>query len=257
MPSLEMIQESLLKSIFGGKGKLDFIKANGSIKAKQRLGVHQDTIFENFVTALKITYPGVWRLIGSDCARGVALAYGHEFANLTDRSNISGFGENFPDFLEKFPSTKHLDYLPDYAKIEWLRSRSYEAINQKAISAEQFNGFMLSNDPESVVFKLNHSVFFLKSSWPLAKIQSLLDEPDSEKIDMSHEECFVLICRVYGRIETLFLEKKQWQFLFALKNGITLGQALEQIGSNGDVGAKISTIIRLLFIKEMIVKLTL
>ena len=44
MPSLEMIQESLLKSIFGGKGTLDFIKANGSITAKQRLGVHQDTI---------------------------------------------------------------------------------------------------------------------------------------------------------------------------------------------------------------------
>ena len=71
MPSLEMIQENLLKSIFGGKGTLDFIKANGSITAKQRLGVHQDTIFENFVTALEITYPGVWRLIGSDCARGV------------------------------------------------------------------------------------------------------------------------------------------------------------------------------------------
>ena len=256
MPSLEMIQESLLKSIFGGKGKLDFIKANGSITAKQRLGVHQDTIFENFVTALEITYPGVWRLIGSDCARGVALAYGHEFANLTDRANISGFGKSFPDFLEKFPSIKHLDYLPDYARIEWLRSRSYEAINQKAISTEKFNESM-SSDPEAVIFEFNRSVFFLRSSWALAKIQCLLDEPDSEKIDISHKECFVLICRVHGRIETLFLEKEQWLVLFALKNGITLGQALEQISVSDDIETKISMIIRLLFVKEMIVKLTL
>ena len=75
MRSLEAIQESLLDSILSGKGDLAFIKANGSIKAEHRLRVHQDTIFENFVAALEITYPGIWRLIGSDCARGVALAY--------------------------------------------------------------------------------------------------------------------------------------------------------------------------------------
>jgi len=256
MLSLEKIQESLLDSILGGKENLAFIKANGLIKAEHRLRVHQDTIFENFVNALKITYPSIWRLIGSDCARGVALAYSHEFVNITDRSNISGFGENFPDFLEKFPSVKHLDYLPDYARIEWLRSRSYEAINQKIISAEKFNESM-SSDPEAVIFKFNRSVFFLRSSWALAKIQRLLDEPDSEKIDIMHEECFLLICRVNGRIETLFLEEDQWKFLFALKNGITLGQALEQIGSSDDVDTKISAVIRLLFVKEMIVKVTL
>ena len=54
MLSLETIQESLLDSIFGGKGNLAFIKANGLIKAEHRLRVHQDTVFENFVTALKI-----------------------------------------------------------------------------------------------------------------------------------------------------------------------------------------------------------
>ena len=139
MRSLETIQESLLDSILSGKGDLAFIKANGPIKAEHRLRVHQDTIFENFVTALEITYPGIWRLIGSDCARGVALAYSHQFVNITDRSNISGFGESFPDFLDKFPSTKHLDYLPDYAKIEWLRSRSYASLNQKTISSDEFN----------------------------------------------------------------------------------------------------------------------
>ena len=85
----------------------------------------------------------------------------------------------------------------------------------------------------------------------------MLDEPESEKINISHKECFVLICRVHGRIETLFLEKEQWLVLFALKNGITLGQALEQISVGDDIETKISTIIRLLFVKEMIVKLTL
>ncbi len=255
MLSLEKIQESLLESIFSGKGNLDFIKANGLIKAQQRLLVHHDTIFENFVIALEITYPGVWRLIGHDCARGVALAYGHEFVNITDRSNISGFGANFPDFLGKFPSTKHLDYLPDYARIEWLRSRSYEALNQKIISAEQFNEYMRS-DPEAAIFEFNRSVFLLRSNWPLAEIQHLLDDHDSKKIDMRHKECFILICRVQGRIETLFLEKDQWQFLFALKNEKKLGQALEHIDVGDDVNVKIAAIISLLFTKEMIVELT-
>jgi hypothetical protein len=98
----------------------------------------------------------------------VALAYSHEFINITDRSNISGFGESFPDFLDKFPSTKHLDYLPDYAKIEWLRSRSYASLNQKTISSEQFNR-SLSNDPEGALFEFNRSVFFYRQTGRLLK----------------------------------------------------------------------------------------
>ena len=257
MLSLETIQESLLDSIFGGKGNLAFIKANGLIKAEHRLRVHQDTVFENFVTALKITYPGIWRLIGPDCARGVALAYSHEFINITDRSNISGFGESFPGFLEKFPSTKHLDYLPDYARMEWLRSKSYESPNQKPISLEQFNK-SLSNDPEGVLFEFSCSTFFLQTNWSLAKIQLLLDgKHECKKIDMVHEECFVLICRVRGRIETLFLKKKQWQFLFALKKGKNLGQALEQMDISNDLDTKIAKIISLLLEKEIIVNTSL
>ncbi|MBA2628841.1 MAG: putative DNA-binding domain-containing protein [Rickettsiaceae bacterium] len=257
MLSLETIQECLLDSIFGGKGNLAFIKVNGSIKAEHRLRVHQDTVFENFVKALEITYPGIWRLIGPDCARGVALAYSHEFINITDRSNIGGFGENFPGFLEKFTSTKHLDYLSAYARIEWLRSRSYESPNQKPISLEQFNK-SLSNDPEGVLFEFNCSAFCLHTNWSLAKIQLLLDgKHECKKIDMVHEECFVLICRVRGRIETLFLEKEQWQFLFALKKGKTLGQALEQMNISNDLDTKIAKIISLLLEKEIIVNTSL
>jgi tetratricopeptide (TPR) repeat protein len=251
MLSLKKIQEDLVDSIFRGKGTLDFIKTNGSIKAEQRLQVHLDTIFENFVNALKIVYPGIWRLIGSDCARGVALAYGHDFINITDRSNINSFGKNFPDFLKYFPSTKHLDYLPDYANLEYLRSESYKAQNQRAINTEQFNKSLQSN-PDSVIFEFNHSVFFLRSNWSLAKIQQMLDEPDSKKIELNYEECFILICRVYGRVETLFLQKGEWEILFALKNKRTLEQALEYIETADDADVKIANIISLLFTKEMI-----
>lgn len=47
------------------------------------------------------------------------------------------------------------------------------------------------------------------------------------------------------------------QFLFALKNGKALGQALEQMNISDDLDTKIAEIIRLLLEKEMIVKTTL
>ena len=134
MPSLKALQESLLHSIMGNNLSPEFIKQNNGIDISDRLAVHRDTVLENFISSLKITYPGVWRLIGEDCARGAALAYSHNLSNLKTRADMNAFGEGFPEFLRNFESTNHLKYLHDFARLELFRSRSYGSSNESCLS---------------------------------------------------------------------------------------------------------------------------
>jgi len=253
MHSLGALQNKLQTSILGKEEHLPFIKVNGDITTSDRLAIHRDTIFNNFTSSLRITYPGIWRLLGEDCAYGVALAYSHDYVNLTSRSEMENFGENFPKFLANFPSTKHLQYLPDFARLELLRAKSYGAIMQKPLGIEQLQGYFESGI-ESCQILLNASIYFLQSEYPLMNIQSLLDDPGFTELSLQKQECFLVVCRTSGKTETLFLEAKPWNFLQSLSNGNIVSTAMD-VFTEKELVVEIQALINLMISKQMIIKI--
>lgn len=253
MHNLKELQDNLLENIMENDLSPEFIKQNGGIDTADRLGVHRDTILENFISSLKINYPGVWRLIGEDCARGVALAYSHDKDHLQNRENMNFFGDRFPEFLNNFASTRHLDYLPDFASLEWIRSRSYEAVNEEYLSAQDMQEFFINGDENGKLI-LNSSVYFLESKFPLENIQRLLDNPEIKELNLDDSSSHIIVCRVQGKIETLYLSKNQWQFLYNLNNGDAIGKAIECF-SNEEAEEQLSIMIQLLLSKQMIKKI--
>lgn len=250
MHNLKELQDNLLENIMENDLSPKFIKQNGDIDTADRLGVHRDTILENFISSLKINYPGVWRLIGEDCARGVALAYSHDIDHLQNRENMNSFGDRFPEFLSNFASTCHLNYLPDFASLEWIRSRSYEAVNEEYLSAQDMQEFFINGDGNGKLI-LNSSVYFLESKFPLENIQRLLDNPEIKELNLDDSSSYIVVCRVQGKIETLYLSKNQWQFLYNLNNGDAIGKAIECF-SNEEAEEQLSIMIQLLLSKQMI-----
>ena len=250
MPSLKALQENLLQSIMGNNLSPEFIKQNNGIDIADRLEVHRDTVLENFISSLKITYPGVWKLIGDDCARGVALAYSHDLSNLKTRAEINSFGDEFPEFLNNFESTKHLQYLYDFATLELFRSKSYGTIKESYLSTDEMQDFFINGD-EGGKLKLNSSTYFLESKFPLMNIQELLDNPEINELVIKNSASYIVVCRVQGIIETLYLSKNQWQFLYSLKNSDTIGKAMESFTSE-EVEIELSLMIQLLISKQMI-----
>jgi hypothetical protein len=105
-----------------------------------------------------------------------------------------------------------LQYLPDFARLELLRAKSYRAIMQDPLGIEQLQGYFESGI-ESCQILLNASIYFLQSEYPLMNIQALLDDPDSTELSLQKQECFLVVCRISGKTETLFLEAKPWNFL--------------------------------------------
>lgn len=253
MYNLAQIQAELYNTILGQKSNLDFIKKNGSISANDRLNVHIDTTLENLINSLHINYPGVWKLIGNDCARGASLSYIHNEGNIMSRATISNFGANFPEFLSNFPSTKDLLYLKDYAQLEWLRSQSYESPKENSISQNDLQA-AISDGIESYKIQFNNSVYFMRSEFPLMNIQNLLDSPSTEELTLSKSNSFIVVCRVQNHVETLYLSAQQWKFLETINNNSIISDAVE-VFDEDNLEPEIIQIINLMIAKEMITRM--
>jgi hypothetical protein len=250
MGNLKELQDDLFKRIIENRLSASFVKQQGGIKVSDRLSINRNTVLENLTSSLRITYPGIWRLIGDGCARGASLAYLQETENLVGRHNINSFGENFPTFLGRFQYTRHLDYLPEFAKLEWLCAKSYEAVKEDYLRAEDMQEFFVSFNMDGK-FIFNASVFFLQSKFPLENIQNLLDDSGVESLDLKPNDTYIVVCRVQGNIETLYLTKNRWEFLHALSSGNTIGEAIEYF-SNEELQSELIAMVQLLISKQMI-----
>ncbi|MEM6339125.1 MAG: putative DNA-binding domain-containing protein [Pseudomonadota bacterium] len=250
MRNLKELQDNLLNRIIGNDLAAEFIKKKGNIDVSDRLMIHRETVLENLISGLKITYPYIWKLLGEECARGVALAYSHNIENLMSRDKINSFGDKFPEFLSNFSSTNNINYLPDFAELEWLRSKSYESIREEFLSPQDMQDFFINGDENGKLI-LNSSVYFLKSKFPLDSIQSFLEDPEIKELSLNDIGVYIIVCRVQGKIETLYLSKNQWQFLYNLNSGDAIGKAIECF-SNEEVEEQLSIMIQLLLSKQMV-----
>lgn len=253
---LEEIQDKILKSVLSTKmDNLDFIKKYNDIEPEERLFVYRSTILENFVNSLKIIYPGIWKLLGEDCARGVSLAYIHDLANIPSAGKMSEFGENFPDYLKIFPSTCHLTYLPDVARLELLKSLSFDSPNEELLNLNDFvkntNNFL---EKCNIIF--NSSVFFMKSDFPLSKIQNLLDNEDSPEFYLDKEKTYIIIYRFENYVNTAWLDEPNWCFLSLLFDGNNLGDALA-ICERLKLKVDLEEIFKFIFSRKMIKQIEL
>jgi hypothetical protein len=254
MSKLANIQEQILESLISTKmDDLDFIKTTGNVSNTERLLVHRYTILENFVNRLKINYPGIWKLLGENCARGAALAYSHKLTNITSRGEVNKFGANFAVHLESFPSTLELTYLPDFARLEWLRSVSAEAKNEITIAPDKL-AKMNPDKLEKYQLIFNSSVFFMKSTFPLMQIQDLINDKNSSEIMLSRESSYFIVYRLDNIVNTAWLAQDTWEFLFSLHNGKSLGEALYESQKMG-FELNLEEIFKFIFLRKMIAQI--
>src|SRR5205814_9966121 len=79
---------------------------------------------------------------------------------------LFGYGETLPDFLATFPPCRHLEYLPDVARLEWAINRALHAEDAVALDPR----WLASVPPDDVgrlTFRLHPSVSLVESPWPV------------------------------------------------------------------------------------------
>lgn len=224
MHDLKEIQDHLSDFFFNkNQGKIaNKLIDSDAIDRSTRLDVHRQTIIENLVNSLRIIYPGIWKLVGEKCAKGIAKSYIHENDNLPKNGSMLDLGHNFAEYLAQFPSVKHLRYLPDYAKMEWAHYQAYHARLAGNVSFEDLANY----DEDSLndaIFYFNHSVHFISSRFNLENIREVAENPDADSISLAETRSYYVLFQKAGRVSMIALAVNDWLFLSALYAGKKFG----------------------------------
>lgn len=243
MHELLKLQQSFYSNIFKQDDDLSFINSNFP---QERFDVYRQTIFENMINALKITYPGVLKLLGEDCANSVAYAYSKTDQNLPKTGCLDDFGGNFPEFLSTLEQLSELPYLKDYAHYEWLKHLAYIATDAKPIEPSDLMSIP-EDEIDHVTFHFCPSVYLFRSRYPLFDVHEVVEDSAAKAITLNQEEAYGIISRKDNDIHTYWAARDNWHFIKKLFEGATLLESAEYaqtINNNFDLSSAIAFVLQ-------------
>lgn len=225
MKTLEALQNDFYHAIFQNHATdLEFI---ASAYPAQRLATYRQTIFDTLRNALALTYPGIWKLLGEECANSVAHAFCAHHTNRPSSACLDDWGSQFPDFLGQQPSLDNLPYLKDYATYEWFKHLSYCASFSPSINASDLEA-VPENRIESITLSFLPSVFAIDSDFPLDKIEDIIENPNAESINLSSNKVYAIIARPDKAVLTYWINSDLWLFISSLQQQLNLADAFQK-----------------------------
>ena len=168
MRTLRELQTAFREALLGA----DLDAVSGLIRSDglpiaARLDIYRNNVFASLKQALRDTFPVVCRLVDER----FFLYATDEFIRVTPpkEASLFAYGDRFPDFLAEFPPCRHLRYLPDVARLEWLINVAAHAENATPLLPSALS-FVAEVAARRLVFRLDPSLGFLQSSWPVDEI---------------------------------------------------------------------------------------
>jgi len=227
MPSLHEIQGAMTRAIVDrdDAGASVHVVGDG-IAPANRLAVYRNTFDATLTKALRLSFPAVDRLVGSEFFDGSAMAFVHEHPPTT--AYLDEFGAAFPDFLARFEPASSLPYLGGVARLEWAVSRAIHAPDAAAVSITDLAACDPADHPR-IRFEPHPSLSLVRAAYPVDVIwRAVLGEDDAAlaAIDLASGPVALLVQRGADDIEVTRLDGQTWRFVSALSEGTPLGNAL-------------------------------
>jgi hypothetical protein len=205
--------------------------------AAERLDVYRATVMDTLARALRLSFPTVHRLVGTECFEGAARIFAGE--HLPASADLNAYGWDFPDFLQQFAPCAALAYLADVARVDLAVSRALHAPDAEPVRVSALSA-VLGADAASVRFTAHPSLSLLRSEYPVDEIwRAVLQQDDSAMaaIDLASGPVHLIIERKAGTAHVERMPVHEWLFANALLQGRELGAVLERAGEDVDVPA--------------------
>lgn len=233
MPALLELQRSFSVSLLASKDQ----EMGGHIledgfSAAERLRIYRNTCRSTLVETLRMTYPAVDRLVGSDFF-GVAA---EQFAehHPARSAYLNEYGSGFADFLSGLDSANGVPYLADVARFEWALSVAANAEDAPMQEAAA----LLSVPPEAqgtLCFVAHPSVSFLELMYPADQIADAVlsgNEAAMSEVDISSGPVRLVVHRGPAGLEAQRLGVPAYRFVSWLCGGEALGRLIESAGDD-------------------------
>ena len=211
MPTLAELQRGFSRAVFTGTAPALAFRA-GPIPAAAALQIHRNTVMAALVNALRLAFPTVDALVGSDCFDQTAGAFAQ--AHPPAAARLTGYGAGFPDFLRV---AAPLPYLAEVARLDW-------AIERALLAPSLPVRFVLH---KTVTLEWPMSLTVLALNYPADLIRAGLDDDAAlAAIDLTPAPRWVLVWRSERQAAVRAVSAAPAAFVQALLTGCDAQAAL-------------------------------
>lgn len=225
MPSLRELQGAFGAALLhDDTARIEpFVFANG-LPAQARLRIYRNNTRENFLAALRASFPVLERLTGEDYFRQLAFDYRERFPSTS--GNLHHVGTRLPLYLERRFAGTEYGYFPDVARLECAYQDVLVAPDHEPLDTARLLAVPSGSYPR-LIFTLAPAVRLVSSRFPVWTIWKE-NQPDADphsRIDLGSGAEHVLLRRADESVELRRLEAPEYDFLCALAAGATLADA--------------------------------
>lgn len=223
-----------------------------------RLAIYRNNVTSRLTDVLQRVYPVVRALVGQQFFAYAADEFirGH----LPRGACLDEYGADFPRFLQEFPASATLAYLPDIARLEWHVDRVRQAPTTRGMSIAELA--QAAGDPAELRLRITPATAFVASAHRIDLIWSA-HQADSDfqalQLDTAgvHLQISAGAPSDHTRAELYWSElpPEQWTFRANLAAGETLGTALAratEVATTFDPAAALAC----LFAEDLVVGVT-
>jgi hypothetical protein len=230
VPTLRELQCAVRRDLLGlADGDASGYVVPDGLAPQARLSIYRNTANSTLLTALRLTYPAVQALVGSEFFEGAARLFIEQCP--PSSALLDSYGESFPEFLAQMPEAASLAYLSDTARLEWAVNEVLHAPDVQPLDLKRLEQLDEAN-MQAVRFLSNPAARVLQSSFPVDAIwHAVLSRDDSAlaNINLTADPVWLDIHRGPLGVEVNRMAEGQCRFTAALLAGRPLHDALADV----------------------------
>lgn len=224
-PSLPELQRAFATGLAGGDAPAlaPWIAARG-IDPAARLAIYRNAGLAVHVEALEAVFPALRALVGAACFDGLATRFTARRGSAS--GNLQRFGRDFAAFVQAQAETGDYAWLPDVARLEWLRQETLLAGEDGAPYLPDMLQTLQEARADAIHLQLQPHVHVLCSAFPVLDLWAWALDPRGDPPDPQAPGQCVLLWRRDTRVRHRLLDARQGALVQALRRGHDLAGAL-------------------------------
>ena len=250
-PVLRELQRGFADAMLGRNDDAAHWVIGAGLPPSARLQVYANAITGTQIETLRATYPAVLALVGAEFFEAAAARY--RLQHPSTRGNLQAFGGAFADFLAAMPEAAALAYLPDVARLEWLRQQSALAADAAPLDPAAQAAALDAASPLQLV--LHPSLRLLASAHPVLTIWRYATAPADGRLRLDGHGEQVALWRDGGAVAMAALDAASHACIAALAAGRALDTAHAE-GLAADAHFELAACLRSLLDQGLIVAFT-
>ncbi len=199
------------------------ITPGGSLTSPDSLEVYRRGFIVRLTEALGDMYESVWWVSGDEDFFRLAKIF--ILSQPSHTYNLSSYGHEFPEFLEKERPFPDFPFLPDLARFEWLFKNIFHTQQHESVSQESIQHNISQGG--NIFFKFGSSVHVFSARFAVYDIWKLRGtcHDEAPSIEWDREQ-YLLLYKKDDQIFVNELDHVEYTVLQQLLDGSTLEESL-------------------------------